>query len=92
MSENFNRIMAGLTEAVEISSGRAESARVSSPDVKAVRKRLGMTQEEFAGRFGVPKATVADWEQGRRSPAGAARTLLTVIDKEPEAVERALAL
>jgi putative transcriptional regulator len=58
--------------------------------VKAVRKRLGMTQPEFAARFGIPVGTLRDWEQKRRRPEGPARVLLTVIDREPEAVKRAL--
>ena len=60
-------------------------------DVAAIRKRLGLTQTAFAGRFGVPIGTLRDWEQGRRAPEGPARSLLMVIDREPEAVERALA-
>jgi putative transcriptional regulator len=49
-----------------------------------------MSQEEFAQHFGVNKRTVQDWEQGRRRPSGPARALLVVIDREPEAVHRAL--
>jgi putative transcriptional regulator len=56
-----------------------------------IRKRLNLTQEAFAARFGFSAGAVRDWEQGRRRPEASARILLTVIDKEPEAVERALA-
>ncbi len=58
---------------------------------KAIRERFNLTQEEFAARFGVPLGTLRDWERGARMPSGAAQTLLRVIDKEPEAVRRALA-
>lgn len=60
------------------------------PEVKAVRKRLNLTQEEFAARFGLPLGTVRDWEQGAHRPDRAAQVLLRVIANEPEAVVRAL--
>lgn len=90
---NFNRIMAGLGEVVDIVEGRAQAARVYVPedvDVKAIRGRLGLSQTEFALRFGFSAAAVRDWEQRRRKPEAAARVLLKVIDKEPKAVMRAL--
>jgi putative transcriptional regulator len=59
-------------------------------DVKAIRKRLGMTQERFASTFGFPITTLRDWEQGRARPDTSARAYLIVIAREPEAVERAL--
>ena len=60
-------------------------------DVRAIRQKIRMSQAEFAQHFGVNKRTVQDWEQGRRHPTGPARALLVVIDREPEAVHRALA-
>ena len=60
-------------------------------DVKAIRARLGLSQSRFALRFGFTPAAVRNWEQARRQPDAAARALLTVIDREPNAVERALA-
>ena len=59
-------------------------------DVKAIRARTGLSQREFCRRYGVVASTLRDWEQGRRKPDVAARALLTIIDREPEAVERAL--
>lgn len=53
--------------------------------VRDVRKRLGLTQAEFSRRIGVPIDTIRNWEQGKRSPTGAARTLLRLLDKLPEA-------
>lgn len=58
--------------------------------VKAIRKAAGDTPLKFARRFGIPARTLEGWEQGRRKPDVAARVLLTVIEREPEAVERAL--
>ena len=91
---NFNRIMTGLGEVVEIVEGRAQAARVYVPedmDVKAIRARLGLSQVAFAARFGFTASAVKEWEQHRRKPEAAARVLLRVIEREPEAVERALA-
>ena len=67
-------------------------ARLRRPiDVKATRKRLKFTQQQFAQEFGLELRTVQDWEQGRVLPTGAARTLLKVIEHDPDAVRRALA-
>jgi putative transcriptional regulator len=59
-------------------------------DVKALRGRLGMSQETFAAAFGLNLAALRDWEQQRRVPRGPARTLLRIIEREPEAAKRAL--
>lgn len=60
------------------------------PTVRALRKQLNLTQEEFAARFHLPLGTVRDWEQGAHVPDKAAQVLLTVIAKDPDAVARAL--
>jgi putative transcriptional regulator len=57
--------------------------------VKEIRKRLAKSPKEFERRFGVPARTIEGWEQGRKVDA-TSRVLLTIIDREPEAVERAL--
>jgi putative transcriptional regulator len=59
-------------------------------DVKAIRVRLGLTQQEFAFRFGFSVNTLRHWEQGRRVPEAPTRAYLLVIDREPQAVEKAL--
>jgi putative transcriptional regulator len=61
------------------------------PNVRVIRTRLQMTQEVFAHAIGVPVATVRNWEQNRTSLDPAVRSLLTVVDREPEAALRALA-
>ena len=58
-------------------------------DVRKLRASMQLTQSEFATRFGFNISTLRQWEQGRKSPDGAARVLLTVIEKSPEAVEAA---
>lgn len=65
--------------------------RRAFPDVAAIRERLGLTQEQFARTFGIPVGTLRDWEQRRKEPDAPARALLWVIEREPEAVRRALA-
>ena len=59
--------------------------------IVALRKRMRLSRQSFADRFGLDARALQDWEQGRRIPDRAARVLLTVIDREPEAVVRALA-
>jgi putative transcriptional regulator len=59
-------------------------------DIKAIRKRLSKSQDEFALMIGVSVATLRNWEQGRRSPEGPARALLQVAAENPEAVVGAL--
>jgi len=59
-------------------------------DVRAIRVRLGLTQQEFAVRFGFSVNTLRHWEQGRRVPEAPTRAYLLVIDREPKAVEKAL--
>lgn len=97
MSEVGDRIIEAMEEALADARGETTAVRrrtVQIPhdvDVKAIRTRLGLTQRAFAERFGFPLETLRNWERGHRRPEGAARALLRVIDREPEAVERALA-
>jgi putative transcriptional regulator len=90
------KIITGLTEAVSYARGHAGGALVrevrvpEQVDVQAVRRKLKLSQREFALRFGFSLGTVRNWEQGHRTPEGPARALLTIIDREPAAVERAL--
>jgi DNA-binding transcriptional regulator YiaG len=73
-------------------SGAAKVYPPPTPqEVKALRRRLGMSQARFARCFGFTIDTVQQYEQGRRRPSGPAATLLLVIAREPEAVRRALA-
>lgn len=58
--------------------------------IRAIRKRVARSVREFEARFGIPAATVNNWEQGRRAPDPAARILLRVIEHDPDAVLRAV--
>jgi putative transcriptional regulator len=61
-----------------------------TPQVKVIRRALGLTQEQFAERFHIPLGTLRDWEQGAAQPDQSARAYLTVIARDPEAVDKAL--
>jgi len=60
------------------------------PNVLLIRRRLHLTQEAFAGRFGIPVVTIRDWEQGRSRPEKGMRSYLRVIERIPDRVEEAL--
>ncbi|MBR8653663.1 helix-turn-helix domain-containing protein [Achromobacter sp. Marseille-Q0513] len=94
MSATFNNIKQGLQEAITHAGGDIRGVRVYRPrkvDVKALRAKVGMTQEQFAARFGFSTATLRHWERGDRTPRGPALVLLNVIERNPEAVMEALA-
>ena len=64
---------------------RGEHKRVVNvPDVGAIREKTGLSQARFAELLGVSVRTLQDWEQGRRAPSGAARTLLLIADRDPK--------
>lgn len=93
MSDAFQSIQQGLNEAIKYAQGQPTNAVVhefSSLDVKGIRKKVGMTQTEFAAAFGISLGTLRHWERGDRTPHGPALVLLNVVSKEPEAVLRAL--
>jgi putative transcriptional regulator len=88
-------IVTSLKEAIAWAGGedvavRVTKVKVPTTDVRSVRRKLGLSQSEFAARFGFQPATVKNWEQGRTRPDGPARVLLAVIARHPEAVEDAL--
>lgn len=92
----FEKIKAGLNEAKAYLDGSGDKSRYvihvpSRVNVRKIRARLGLSQESFAQTYGLALSAVRDWEQGRRQPDRSARILLKVVEKEPEAVMRALA-
>jgi len=87
-------IIEGLQEAIAWTRGEDDDVRVTlvhvpEVDVRAVRTSMGLSQSEFATRFGFPPATLRNWEQGRSRPDAPTRVLLAVIAKHPEAVDDA---
>jgi putative transcriptional regulator len=92
--EDFDNLVESVRQAGRIRRGELKPSRVTKfrpVDVKAVRRRLGKSQSEFARMIGVSVATLQNWEQGRRQPVGPARALLRVASANPEAVAAALA-
>lgn len=95
MSKAGEKILRGAREALAHARGGsgAKVHKVRVPDrvdVAAIRDHLGLSQQQFADRFGFSVGSVRNWEQGIRRPEGAARVLLTVIGRNPTAVLRAL--
>lgn len=88
------RIIASAKQALDFAEGGEDHNCVAhvpeDVDVRRIRKKLNMSQNDFAKYFGVKVRTIQDWEQGRRIPSGASKNFLFVIDREPEAVRRAL--
>ncbi len=94
MCSAFSSIKQGLEEAIEFSKGKPGKAVVHEfgpLDVKKVRAKVGMSQNEFASAFGISVSTLRHWERGDRTPQGAALVLLNIVAKEPEIVLHALA-
>lgn len=91
--EMFDELLESIQEMDEIVKGNQAASRsfdFPDPEVKAIRDRLGVSQEKFAVLLGVSKRTVENWEQGRRHPTGAARSLLRIVEADPEHALRAL--
>src|SRR5258708_12931800 len=88
-------IITSLKEAIGWAGGENVKVRVTKVeiptiDVRATRRRLGLSQSEFAAKFGFQPATLKNWEQGRTRPDGPPRVLLAVIARHPDAVEDSL--
>ena len=92
MGEAFERIKAGLEEAIAFSKGVDTGAivhhfEVPAVDVVSIRTSTGLSQDAFAKSIGVAKPTLLNWEQGRRRPTGPARVLLAMIARKPSVVK-----
>jgi putative transcriptional regulator len=95
MSKLGDDLLKSMAQALAHAQGKRVRARVHKVDVKPAdvqraRKKLGLSQDEFAEAFGVSASTLRKWEQGQRAPTGAAKTLLKIVEREPRAVIRAL--
>lgn len=91
--ELFEELVASLKEGGAILRGDTTPSRENElhwPDAVAVRKKLGLTQAQFAALIGISLRTLQNWEQGHRQPEGTARALLRVAEMHPEAVLDAL--
>ena len=90
-----DELLESLQQGADILAGRMAPARAWHPpaavDVRAIRAKTGLSQTQFARRFGFSPSSVREWEQGRRQPEAAARVLLLVIASRPEVVDEVLA-
>ena len=92
-SEAFQELLTSVRQAGRIRRGAMRASRVTTfkpADIKAVRRKLRVSQSEFALMIGVNVSTLRNWEQGRRVPDGPALALLRVASKNPVAVAQAL--
>lgn len=94
MNELLESIKQGLREAIQFADGETRNTRVfdaAAVDVKHIRIKVGMTQQEFAATFGISLGTLRHWERGDRTPRGPALVLLHLIQKDPAAIMKVIA-
>jgi putative transcriptional regulator len=87
--ELFEELLESVREGGAILRGEKEASRkyvVETPDVKFIREQYKLSQTEFAALLGISVKTLQNWEQGRRTPHGAARVLLQIAATHPKAV------
>jgi putative transcriptional regulator len=92
-TKQFEKLVSSIKEAGEIKSGLRRRSRIyeiKPPDIKEVREKLNVSQNEFAIMIGVSVRTLQNWEQGRRTPEGPAKALLRIASRNPQAVLDAL--
>ena len=84
--EMFEELLLSVKEAKDIMKGKKESSRkfyIEEPDAKEIRKKLHLTQNQFALLMNISIHTLRNWEQGRRQPEGPAKVLLNVANNHP---------
>ncbi|MGE0338669.1 MAG: helix-turn-helix domain-containing protein [Xanthobacteraceae bacterium] len=94
MTKAGKRLINSAKQALAIARDEAKPARLFVPgdiDVKAIRSKLGRSQEDFAYEYGFSTAQVKDWEQGRSRPLNGNRAYLMLIDRKPDAVRKMFA-
>jgi putative transcriptional regulator len=91
----MSELLQSMVEILQSARSRRVAVRIgytiTPADIQSARKRLGLSQPQFAAVFGVSASTLRKWEQGQHVPCGAAKSLLKVIALEPDVVLRALA-
>jgi len=93
MSKTGKRLIGAALEAAAIARGEKAPARLHVPaeiDVRAVRRKLKLSQDDFASEFGFSIAQIRDWEQGRSRPVGGVRAYIMLIDREGEVIRQLL--
>ncbi len=91
--KEFSKLVASIKDAGQIKQGHKKASRIvelTPPSIKAIRKKLNLSQSDFALMIGVSTSTLQNWEQSRREPDGPAKALLKIASKNPKAVMEAL--
>jgi putative transcriptional regulator len=92
-AEGFAGLLAGMDDVAAFYRGERKGFTVhSAHDIKAIREKTKLSQPKFAAAFHLDVATLRDWEQGRRQPERSAQVLLELIEREPETIQRILAV
>lgn len=94
MSKFGDELIGSLTDALAHARGEKSGVRVHTvevPDVRAIRRKLHMSQQEFAATYRIPLPTLKGWEQGRRHPDAPAAAYLQAIARKPREISAALA-
>lgn len=88
--ELFDELVASIKEAGAISRGEIKPSRIfvlQKQDIKAIREKTGLSQNQFAQKLDISSSTLKKWEQGKRQPTGPAQTLFRLLDKQPQLLE-----
>ena len=91
-NEFYDDLSKSLNQALAIAKGEAEASRKFShemPDIKLIRTKTGLSQQQFADKLNISPRTLQNWEQGTRNPTGAAVTLMRLLDKQPDLIAEA---
>ena len=89
MKSAFDKISAGLEDAIAYAGGDKTRGREVKPvDLKAIRRSMNLTQDQFAKAYHLPLGTVRDWEQNRTQPDSGSRVYLKMIEADPVAVRK----
>ena len=93
--ELYEELESNLKESVKVARGRLAPnttyVMLSPEEIRAIRRRIGMSQSVFATTFHLSIETIKGWEQGKRRPDAAASNYLRIIDADPNWVRKALA-
>jgi len=93
MTEAGNRLIRAAEQARQIARGETKPAKMHIPaeiDVKGIRAKVRLTQDDFASEFGFSLSQIRDWEQNRFRPLGSDRAYLILIERNPDVVRRLL--
>lgn len=88
-NEFYDDLSTSLNQALAIAKGEAEPSRQFSydmPNIKLIRSKTGLSQQQFADKLNISSRTLQNWEQGTRNPTGAAVTLMRLLDKQPDLI------